>query len=502
MRRSVRNLTYILSGDVLSRLLGFVVTTYLAQVLGVGNLGLIGFAMAALSYGLIATDLGLLKLGTREVAKDRSQVRAYVAGVMGLRLVLAFIAFVGLGVFAVAIPKPDATKLMIFSYALALFPVSLMLDWLFQGIEEMAHIAVSRLLMYVSYLVLVLVLVTRPEHVYRVPFLWLAGSGVAAGYLLVAGRIRIGEIRISLNLRFWGLLLQAGLPLGVGTVLAQVYMNFGLIALGLLAGNEATGLYTAAFRVVYFVLIVDRVFYTVVFPIVARRVRSPAQGALTREQAYQESGRTMQQLAKLVLIVALPVAFGTMALARPIITLVFNEQFAPAAPVLGILGWLVVTTTLNSLYAYGLIAAGREREYARNTLAGTAIVVILSLLLVYQLDAAGAAIALLAGETVMLGYMFTGFRRVIRLNPAGYAVRPMLVSLVLSALLWRFPPQFLADRFQGWLPGLPVLALGRLALIAQIILAIAIYSGIMYLVGGIGKQELALLRDPDAPRRE
>ena len=92
LRRSVSNVGLIAGSDVLSRLLGFVVTTYLARELGVDNLGAIGFAMAILSYGLIVTDLGLLKLGTREVARNRAHAQALASGVVALRLMLAFIA--------------------------------------------------------------------------------------------------------------------------------------------------------------------------------------------------------------------------------------------------------------------------------------------------------------------------------------------------------------------------------------------------------------------------
>ena len=497
MKRPLKNLSYLFGADVLSRLLGFLATTYLARKLGVDSFGMVGFALAALSYGLVGCDLGLLKLGTREVAKDRTQAQAYARGVVGLRLILAVIAFTGVCVFALLVPRSETTKMLIFAYALALFPSAMLLEWLFQGVEEMEHISISRLILYVVYLALVVIVIRGPEDLLRVPFLWLVGNVASALYLLIAYRFRIGRFALGFDLRFWGLLLQGALPLGIGTVLSQLYVNFGPLALGLVSTNEATGLYTAAFRLLFFLLVVDRMFYAVVFPIVARKVQ--ASGPLTAEQAYQQSALTMQRLAKLVLLISLPIAACTTSLAQPLMTLLFTEKFSAAGPVLGIMAWLVVTTTLNSLYAYGLIAVGREREYARNIGLGALTVVVLTGPLVSLLNARGAALALVLGEIAMLGFMFSGFRRVVRVNPLRFAWRPVLVSGALAAMLAWWSPA----RIAAWLRsvtslGLSTLTLERVVLVAVIVLAIAIYLGIMYLVGGIGQEEFALLRDRDA----
>jgi PST family polysaccharide transporter len=496
LRRSVRNLSYVTGGDILSRLLGFVVTTYLARVLGVDNLGMIGFAMAVLSYGLIVADLGLPKLGTREIARKREHAQALASGVVALRIMLAFIALAGIGVFAVVMPKPDPFKFLVMSYAFALFPAALNLEWLLQGMEEMEHIAISRLLQYASYLVLVLALVHQPQHVFRVPFLWALTNLLSGIYLIVIYRLRVGRLVFNLSLPFWGQLLKAALPLGTGSVLSQIYMGFGAIALGLQAGTQATGFYTAAFRLVFFVLIIDRVFYTVVFPIVARRVGRPPPG--NPETAAQVAEQTMQQLARIVLLIALPIALFGMALARPIVLLIYGPAYEGAAPVLAIAVWVVLTTTLNSLYAYGLIAFRHDVEYARNIAIGTLVSLVVTVALVALLKAPGAALGLIVGESVMLVRMYVGFRRLLPVNPFRFVIRPLAVSGALAAGLYWLSPA----RLSGWLApvlgGLPERWLERLCLVLLLALALAIYAGFMYLVRGISREDIALLRSTNA----
>ena len=388
-----------------------------------------------------------------------------------------------IGVFALVIPRPETTRIVIISYVFSLLPIALLLEWVFQGREEMEHIAVSRFLLMAVYLTLVLALVRRPQQVLLVPMLWLAGNVTSALYLLVVYRIRVGRLRLTFDLRFWGVLLKTSLPLGVGTILSQVYMNFGLLMLGVLAVGGPAGWFTAAQRLVYFVLVIDRAFYMVAFPIISRKLADPAR---------VDARDAMQHLAKLVLLVTIPIAVCALPLARMLVNAVYGPEYAPAAPVLTVMVWLVVTTTLNSLYAYGLVAAGREPRYARNISIGAVTVLALSLVLVLLFNALGAAIALVAGETVMLVLMFADFRRVVRVGFLRYLWRPLATAGVLAAVLQAIGP----ERFATWfrLAAFSTRRQEQIALLVVVILAIAIYFGIMYLLGGVGKEEFALLR--------
>jgi O-antigen/teichoic acid export membrane protein len=483
MRRSVRNLSFVLASDLVSRLLGFFAVTWLARRLGVDDFGVIGFSLAALSYGLIATDLGLLKLGTREIARNHGAAPRYAGAVLILRTLLAVIGLAGLGVFAIVIPRSETARLVIVAYAFSLLPVALLLEWVFQGMERMEHIAVSRLLLMAVYLTLVLTLVRRPGQVLLVPLLWLCGNVASALYLLIVYHVRVGRLRPNTDLRFWGELLKTAVPLGIGTILSQVYMNFGLLMLGVMAAGEPAGWFTAAQRLVYFVLVVDRVFYLVAFPIVSRRLRD-----LTRPEALD----VMNRLAKLVLLVTIPIALCTLPLAGSLLNAIFGPDYLPAAPALAVLVWLTVTTTLSSLYGYGLVAVNDEPRYARNVGIGAAFVMGLSLALVPFLKALGAALALVGGELVMMSLMYRDFRRVLKAEFIRFLWRPALVAGLLAAGIRFVRPARVGSWF-AW-AARSVQRQGQIALVIIIILAIAIYFGIMYLLHGVGKEEFALLR--------
>ncbi|MGF1669320.1 MAG: oligosaccharide flippase family protein, partial [Balneolaceae bacterium] len=61
--------SWILSGDVGVRVVGFLTTVYLARTFGADGYGIIIIGLSVLGVALWFTDLGLNTLGTREISK-------------------------------------------------------------------------------------------------------------------------------------------------------------------------------------------------------------------------------------------------------------------------------------------------------------------------------------------------------------------------------------------------------------------------------------------------
>ena len=110
MRGPVRNAGFLFAGEAASRVFGFLTTAVLARRLGVDGFGQIGFAAAVMAYGVVLTDIGLVTVGTRSVARDRSAVPSMVGTVVPLRLVLGLAAGLVMVLIALVLPKPAAVK--------------------------------------------------------------------------------------------------------------------------------------------------------------------------------------------------------------------------------------------------------------------------------------------------------------------------------------------------------------------------------------------------------
>ena len=101
----------------------------------------------------------------------------------------------------------------------------------------------------------------------------------------------------------------------------------------------------------------------------------------------------LRKSALWLLMVSLPVAVLTSALAPLAIHLVFGPRYAAAAPVLAIGIWRVPATGLSLLTGYSLLAVKRQDLELRTGAAGTVISLALVVLLVHYYGALGGAIA-------------------------------------------------------------------------------------------------------------
>jgi O-antigen/teichoic acid export membrane protein len=183
MKNISRNFLAVFLSDGITRIIGFAATVYIARLLAVEGFGLINFGLAFISYALLFANPGLTVIGAREVAKATSD-RRYIEEILGLRLFLATAIFIIFFVGTFLVSDEGMTKQVILIYSVTLFPFAVLLEFVFQGREEMAYIGISRILQYAVYLVGLLIFVNSTRDILFVPFSFVVGYAASALFLL------------------------------------------------------------------------------------------------------------------------------------------------------------------------------------------------------------------------------------------------------------------------------------------------------------------------------
>lgn len=426
MKRIAKNFFSLFIGNIGSRILGFFVTIYLARILEVTGFGKLQFALAFFSYGLILTDPGLHLLGTREIAKDREKIREVLPAIVGLRFLLSLFTYIFILIFLLLFPIPKETKVLILLYFLSLFPLAFLLEWLFQGLEEMEYVGISRISVFLVYLPFVFLFVRSPQKIHWVPLFWLLGNMTASLLLFFVFWKRKGMNHLSLNPRHFLSLLRVSLPLGLAAIMVQIYLYFDTLLLGLLRGDEAVGLYNAAYKLVFFILLLDRVFLETLFPLVTRY--------------YQESHENLKRLlgryAKTIITLVLPIGVGGNLIASPIMNLVYGSPYEGGVIAFQILIWVVSISAINSVYVIGLIGCGREKQYTFAITLGTFVNIFLNLLMIPIFGIVGAAITTLFSEGIMFTLMVIQFEKIVKVQFWRFLPKPLLASILMGFFIY------------------------------------------------------------------
>jgi O-antigen/teichoic acid export membrane protein len=436
MKRPLKNLGSLLVSDAGSRLIGFLVTAYLARVLAPSAFGVLNIGLAALGHLSILGSPGIQIVEARNVAAKRPGLLERTGGVITLRLLLACILLLLTWTVTVLAISSPAVRDVVRLYSASLIPYALLLDWPFQGREDFVRLGVSRLLTYVVFGAVAVLLVRSANDLVLAPVAFLAGNIVTALFLGIAFIRVIGRPALSWNPGLVRTILRDNFSVGVASFLAQVVSNFPPLVVGYFLENRDVGIYSAALKLVFVFLIIDRLFGALFMPVVTRYVA----------ERGEEVPFLLTVTTKVLLILLIPATLSGIALSRVAILLVFGDGYAEAAPLMQIMMVFAMVTVLNTLFVSTLIGSGREHDYSRSMIIGTAVLAITVVVLTPLFHTVGAAWALLAGELSTLILMVRGARAVTVLPSLRVFIRPGLACIAMAGVLWllRSADQFVA----------------------------------------------------------
>ena len=174
-------------------------------------------------------------------------------------------------------------------------------------------------------------------------------------------------------------------PLGLGVLVSALYFRIDVYFLERLHGIETVGSYNAAFRLVDAVRL---------FPAAALAVAYPQLCAAT-------SLAPLRRLSSALAVGSLIVAAGVFAAATPLLTLLYGDGFAAAAPALRTLAFSIPLFFVNYGLTHQMIAWERQQAYLVVACAALVTNVVGNALLIPNLAMIGAAYSTFLTEVVV-----------------------------------------------------------------------------------------------------
>lgn len=436
-RPAVRNAAALTVSRLVTLVSGLIVTAWLGRVLGPKNYGYIGFALAVLSNFGFFVALGLETLGARDVARFPRRTRALAAQIVSLRLVLAALALLGLGLLLAALDKPTVIKLVIAIHGGWLVAIALNLDFVYQGHARMGLVALREIAVSLLTLIGVVVLVRDSSQVVLASAVTI--GAMVAGALLIVQRCRRDFAAPSLrwNPRIWRILVRAAVPIAIVGALGTFYRNLDVVMLGLMRNAVDVGLYTAAFKF----------FMTGLAPtMILVAVFTPTLAAADRDDDAR--GAALARFLTAMTAAMAPVAAIGIVFAGDLIGFLFGPTYMGADGVVRLLMATAWMACLHFCFSYPLLMWHRQSQVIPPLALATVMNFGLNLALIPTFGIEGAAAGTLIAETVLaLAYAFLQRGR-IRAAP----VVSMLVHGALALAAAALARPIVAMVGSAWLP--------------------------------------------------
>lgn len=386
-----RNTIIQFVGKVGSTMLGLTTVAMIQRYLEPAGFGAYTTAMAYLGFFSVLADLGLYVLLARELAKPGANPDHVAGNLLGLRWVSAII-ILGLGVLLAAVlPFTGDVRQAIMAgvFAYVAIAATQLIIAIFQNRLVMQRVVFGELLSRVVWL-----FGTWAVIHYALGLTALMGSIVIANVALLIMLWWSARAYVSLRPRFdfsyWRYLLTETWPIALSVVLNLIYFRADTLMLAWMTTPYDVGLYGAAYKVLE---ILNS------FPLMFVGLLLPALGAAFASQDRERFIRLYQRGFELLTMAAIPLVVGGWILAEPILVLIGQAGYAPAAPILRLLLIAVAALYMNSLSGHVVTVIGQQRKMVWSYLAVAVIGVTAYWVLIPILGPRGAAIGTIITET-------------------------------------------------------------------------------------------------------
>jgi O-antigen/teichoic acid export membrane protein len=457
-----KNFLSLTVAAIVSYVLGFFAVAYLARVLGAEGFGKISFALAISGYFLLLNNLGLDFFGTREIAKEKDKTVYYTNHIISIKFVASIISFLLMIILLLLIPKPTETKNLILLYGLSLFPMVLIIEWVFIGLEKMEIVALSRIARQFFYVLFVFLIVRFPQQILFVPLVYTGSILLSSSVLLFPFIRNYGFPKPQLSLIAWRDILEQSLPLGVSLIIITFYYSIGTVILGFMKDDKTVGWYSAAYRIVLLLIGFAGLLEGSLFPVMSRYYK----------ESLDKLNRLVSISVKTTIFFSVPLAIGGTVVAKDLINLIYGPLYINSVLPFQILIWSVFIVYFQSTYAFCLIACDKQRNYLYAVSAGAVANLFFSFLLIPMYSFVGAAISAVICETVVSALMLFYSTKVVRFNQGKYLVKAIIAAGFMGLIIY-----FL-----------------QVHLVLKILIGILIYLSSMLILRTIKKEELELLK--------
>lgn len=271
MKEILRQGSWLILAQFLTRAISFFYTIYLARALGVSDFGLFIVALSYFSIISAVSDFGFNRFLIREVAQDKLKTHQLLWNITILRITLTSILF---AIFALILYNFDQDKMrvsLILLATLAILPqsIGMTFDGIFVSLRKLQF---SSLALLISSLVNALI------------GIYLINSGfgpMGAINALILSQLIFAAVLFLLIILNQGLHLPkielsiikkatiGSLPYGILGILGLLYFKIDAILLSYIKGSIEVGIYGAGFRFLEAVTVVPSVFFSALFPVFA-----------------------------------------------------------------------------------------------------------------------------------------------------------------------------------------------------------------------------------------
>ncbi|OGU27998.1 MAG: hypothetical protein A2X66_01630 [Ignavibacteria bacterium GWA2_54_16] len=427
----LRNSILLFGFHVLTKSLAFVSFILLAKYLGTQMFGVYNYGFALTALFIPLCDLGMDTYLMREVPRlSKEEIPRQLGAVLSWKGLLTFVVFLAISLTGGILDVFGTERFFI--VVLAGLITLLRTYWttfasFFRAIDRVGYETGMLSLARIAEFIVILASISLDAGLLSLLSVWAVVNivFVSGTHILVRTRftrpIMVGDFAHMISI------FRGGLPFALATIFSAIYFNFDTVLISKYVGDEAAGIYRAAYNLVFPLTMFGLAISGAVFPFASQNYRTQP------GEVEEVIRRSVIQLA----MISLPIAVATTMFSGEIVQLLFAPEYAESATCLAILVWFLPIVFLANLYGNTLGAIDQQSFVLKVTILSAVFNVGANFVLVPMYAQTGASIVIVL--TALLGFVFLFFkmrgtlraavpiRALIRISLAGLFILPLLL---------------------------------------------------------------------------
>ncbi len=393
-RTSVKkNVLYQTLYDTLSMIIPFIISPYIARVLGPDGLGVYSFYYSVAFYFTLVAALGIKNYGNRTIAKcryDKHKLDDVFSNLLSIQVIMSTICLAAYLLFLVFFANPGEktfATIMIIQVASAFFDIS----WFYFGIEHF------KLTVVINAIIKTLTLFSVFFFVKTTGDLWLYCLIMSLGILT-------GQLALWIPLSKYVSFTRPStcnihehikplFVLFIPTIAVSLYKYMDKIMIGLLSNKAQLGYYENADKLVSLPLTIIASFGTVMIPRMSTLVSGDDSDKVKRYTDFS---------MYYVMWLAYALTFGLASVAKVFAPVYWGKAFAVSGYVIvGLSVTIPFISFANIIRTQYLIPREKDREYVVSVSGGAISNLVLNFFLIPLYGAFGATVATIVAEVTV-----------------------------------------------------------------------------------------------------
>lgn len=389
----LKNVAFLMSGNVINKILGFAILLLIANYLGPENYGKFTYAFALVTLFVFLSDFGIPSLTIRQVSRKKELANKYLMNSLILRFLLSILSVILIFIIINLIEKSRDIIFLVLIISLTLIfnSINNCFESTSSAFEKMEIIALLSNLKNILLFLGILLAVFYKWKIISLASTYLIVSCIIALLSYIIVKNKIIRPQWELDFSFWKYLLSHGWPFALTGIFFTIYFKIDTIMIQLIKGSQEVGYYNAAFNLVFALSFIPVSITNALFPRMSEYYTSSKEKL---RQAFQLAMRRIFTLS-------LPIALGGFILAKPIINLLYRENYSPSIIALQILIGTIVFAWANMGMTMLLNSIDRQIIPTKITAIGVLINIGLNLILIPKYSFLGASFATLFTEIML-----------------------------------------------------------------------------------------------------